>query len=643
MRRNSACLLILLLIATVAPGAGAQKPAVATKSAKPPAAKTTTRPPAKTTPAKPAAPAATPPTTLTPAQALADETADVPAAALQGTPEQLSRWATDHLIAGLWFDRAIAQLQAALKQDPNNSQYHLALGCAEADRAASLSYATSWRGAMDMMQSIYPMEEQMWEQGQKDPKNFEYGQPKPQPPPKYKVWTKDDYRELTLTQAQVSARVDGLAKAAKAEWAQALALCQTPDQKALAEYTQGWGLRLLDKAQTETSTPGLAGGMADMFGGQKDDDAIKALTAATQDSPDTALYWQSLGDALYQNPALANLMGMFTQTAAPPAPKTGEMTALDAYQQSLKIQSGNPMLWYRVALLVADKDPGQALADLKLAASGDPDNAYLAYQAAALEFKKSKFTGAFDLMAMMQQAAQQAAKSGAKQPNGGADTTSNDTFEVTVTPGAGASGSTDSDTISGTTGGAGSFTPNMPSPEQTAKKAADAYNDEASRDLAVQAVTLMEQGNDAPLYRTPVYTPAVPKLMAVAWGYGNQIDLDPTGGIDSMQLAEAACEYAQAAGSQGDTDDAATAARAVIAMGYKMMNGITTGNGITGLGTGAGAVGMGYSALEQVYKDAGDDDMVQQVQAEEKAFETQMQSSMTQEVQGWMQSFLGNY
>ena len=185
--------------------------------------------------AAPATPPASPPVPAAPAAA--DQ-------ALAGSPDQLYAWGTDHLVSGRWYERAIAQLKAAVAADPKNSRYHLALGCAEADRAASVGYAVSWRQALGAIQGIYPMQLKSWEAAQKDPKDPQYGSPKPQPPPKISLYTKDDYKALTLTDSQASARIGELSKDAAGELAQAVALAAAPQDKAQAEYTQGWALRL---------------------------------------------------------------------------------------------------------------------------------------------------------------------------------------------------------------------------------------------------------------------------------------------------------------------------------------------------------------------------------------------------------------
>ncbi|HEX5322614.1 MAG TPA: hypothetical protein VFW40_02430 [Capsulimonadaceae bacterium] len=647
MCRIFSCLFPLLVFATIAP-------AIAVDST-----------PAKA-PAKPAAQSSAPP-------AMPD-TAPVPAGALEGTPNQLYGWATDHLEAGLWYERAMTQLKAALAKDPQNMQYHLTLGCAEADRAASIGYALSWRDTLTALQGVYPMELDMWQKGQKDPKSFEYGAPKPQPPPKFSIWTKDDYKELKITDAQATARIAELNKAAKGEWSLALTLCKGPQEKALVEYVQGWGLRLTDRTQNSGGAMAMASEMSELFGSASDTDAVKSLEAATKDDPGTAAYWQSVGDALYRDPELSALMTIIPGASGPPE-KPSDISALEAYQHALKINSGNPMLWYRVAMLDKKANPTQALAELKQAASGEPDNAYMAYEAAGWELDQSKFADAFNLLDIIKRASANAEKgkndSGAAandaSPDAQNDTpadagspadtpdTSSTTQSTTVTNGitvitqsggAPAQENSGNDTNTSNSGGSDQSQADVSSPfdvEGWAKKGADAYQDEPSRELAMQAVALVEQGNDEPDYRAPVYLPAVPKILAVAWGYGNQVNIDPAGGIDSMQTAGALCEFAEAVAKSGDTDDGTRAARAVIAMGLKMMSGLQTGKGITGLGTGASVVLMGYSALEKIYREAGDQDMASQVKAEETAFETQMKTSMMQAMQNWMQSFFGSY
>jgi len=49
--------------------------------------------------------------------------------------------ATKLLVRGKNFEHAITLLQIAVKADPKNADYHLALGCAYTDRAASIGFA----------------------------------------------------------------------------------------------------------------------------------------------------------------------------------------------------------------------------------------------------------------------------------------------------------------------------------------------------------------------------------------------------------------------------------------------------------------------------------------------------------------------
>src|SRR5579884_3066305 len=214
------------------------------------------------------------------------------------TAQQCYHDANEHLVRGMWYERAAAQLKEAIRQEPRNPDYHLALGCAYADRAASIGYAASYAAMHNDEVAQYPKELDDWEKGQSDPTNYEYHTDRPLPPPAFVAYTKDDLKLYTLTSAQTSSQLQELAKQAEAEWTKAIALCPDRKARASAEYVQGWGLSLLSGYRNGAVDYESGAQSPALSGMPTQDDAAKAFEAAVKDDPGNAVYWQSLGDAL---------------------------------------------------------------------------------------------------------------------------------------------------------------------------------------------------------------------------------------------------------------------------------------------------------------------------------------------------------
>ena len=296
------------------------------------------------------------------------------------TPAQAFSHARYNLLSGTQYARAVRQLEFCTARAPKNSEYHLALGCAEADRAASVAYAAMWTQERDEERDKYPQAVKDWQAAQRDPKSDNYGSPRPTPPPDKSFPTKDDGKAFTLTPAQAAALVGHLSQSAQTEWKQALALSSTPAQRADAEWVQGCGLRLLRLAQPKN--------------GPTQADVVNALTAATHDAPQNAVYWQSLGDALRGTDILTQILTQAINDDKNNAPTVA------AYQKSLALQPKNTPLWFRVYHMQAKsgRDPQpDAEAAMRHAMDSDPGNAYPHYLLAALLLRRTHFSDPSDM------------------------------------------------------------------------------------------------------------------------------------------------------------------------------------------------------------------------------------------------------
>ena len=283
------------------------------------------------------------------------------------TPAQAFRHALFNLRAGGPYLRAIRQLQFCTARDPKNRAYHLALGCAYADRAASVGYASMWTATLADDRAQHPQALKDWQKEHPTGKVSERDAYfRPTLPPDRVFLTKDDAQPFTLPVPQAAALVGTLSQSAQAEWKRAVALSRTPTERADAEWVQGVGLRLLVlAAQGRKDAP-------------TDRDAVNALSAATHDAPQNAVCWQSLGDAL-----------------RPSDRDKSNAPARAAYHKSLDLQPLNAPLWFRLYLSQVKwgRDPQpEAEAALRHVVDSDPDNAYPHYLLAALLFRRTHFS-----------------------------------------------------------------------------------------------------------------------------------------------------------------------------------------------------------------------------------------------------------
>lgn len=150
--------------------------------------------------------------------------------------------ATRLLTAGKEFNEAITLLQSAVRAQPKNPDYHLALGCAYADQAAARLHGLKSTGK----------------------------------------------RATGATSEDIGEIVSLHTNAAK-EWKAAVGLSVYPPVRAHAEYVRGEGILLL----TAIFTPEADAGDPSM------EEAIGALRSAVKDAPENATYWETLGAALF--------------------------------------------------------------------------------------------------------------------------------------------------------------------------------------------------------------------------------------------------------------------------------------------------------------------------------------------------------
>lgn len=498
------------------------------------------------------------------------------------------RYATGHLKRGRWFELSVRRLAEAIRQEPENPAYHLALGCALASRAASLSHAAVFARGLDAYRERYSQRLAEWEAAQKDVESDEYGEPPPTPPPAVVFRTKDDDRRFTLTNAQARARIAALGEAARAAWEKAAVLAGTPAARAEVQYVRGWGLRLLARSvvpSEDTPPPPTAASR----------ETIKAMETAVALDPGNPIYWQALGDVLGGDGGWLQTLDFFGHfnsdgededeeedgegsgggeaATNPASPSRDAARIRRAYDRSLELNGRNAALWYHVFR----RSPQQrqeriapALHALRRAAQAEEGrNAYPWYELAAFDFRKTRY---------------------------------------------------------------GMVLGSPPSERDRALAEIAAAADPESPRIARQAIAYMERGNRALRYAVPRYRPAVPSLLAAAWDYAGRIEADANAELPGgayRELARAACGYALATAQENKGAEAARVCRTVIGAGHKM-RGRWPESGEDGDGdafVGVAVAGIGYQTLEQVYRWTGDRARADQAQAEYAFFQRNVKAA----------------
>lgn len=296
---------------------------------------------------------------------------------------------------GHGYERAIQQLQYLTARDGKNRAYHLALGCADADRAASLGYTAMWAKTLADDRAQYPAKLAEWEAAQRDPKSDDYGHPRPDPPPDRTFITKDDAHPFLISLPQAVTRINALSKSAQAEWKLALALSRTSAERAEAQYVRGWGIHLLRLVTQGSISNGVSSALPGLAGLPKDVESVKAFASAVKDAPDNAAYWESLGDALRADPVDQLRLDFL-------APQYAAMSAkspLAAYQKALALQPRNAALWFRVYQIYSHDRTGhtpQKEDALQHMIDSDPDNAYPHYLLAGIRFRETHYSDPHD-------------------------------------------------------------------------------------------------------------------------------------------------------------------------------------------------------------------------------------------------------
>jgi hypothetical protein len=197
----------------------------------------------------------------------------------------------------------VRKMESALSKEPAQTRYRLLLACALVGRVSSLTRATVFEETHARNQAKYARWKAEWEAAQQDRTNPAYGTlPPPLPPVRL---TADDNQPFLWNRRETTAHIETLSLRAVQEFETAVTgeshRLSTTEQQAEDLWIYGCGLLLLcrpanylaplDATKKEYST---------VFSVQKAAaKAVGVLRRASELVPDSARYWQALGDIHY--------------------------------------------------------------------------------------------------------------------------------------------------------------------------------------------------------------------------------------------------------------------------------------------------------------------------------------------------------
>jgi tetratricopeptide (TPR) repeat protein len=385
-------------------------------------------------------------------------------------------YATHHLTRGQWFERAAGQLRAAARSEPDNGRYRLALGCALASRAASLAYTATFVQAADAYRRSYPERLAAWEAAKKewdarltpspdDPDGkYDEGDPRDpgeRPEPPPPLLLRTKDDNQRFRLTPAQAKARVAALAAEAKAEWEKAEALAATPDDRAEAQHVRGWGLWLLARNEKNF--LTG-----LDGKDDGESATAANLRAKVPDEVRRLLQAATEAAPENARYWQALG---DALLPDRAK-----AEKAYRRALELDPLNPALWQRLYLWKGEKhtppaegeetptvtfDPKAAIDDLKRAAQADPLNAFPLYLLAGVKLRE-----------------------------------------------------TDYGLVIGS--------PNLRG--DAAVDAVAAKVTDAQRGAFREALEFIERGNRAPRYEPLRYRPAVPALLAAAWGYQSWLD-----------------------------------------------------------------------------------------------------------------------
>jgi len=350
-----------------------------------------------------------------------------PSVAQNATPSHSSefeKWDTTRLFKegealltwGRSYERAIILLRIAARRDPANLDYQLALGCVCASRFASIALASRQFERFEFEQKQYERRKAEWEKAQNDPAHPAFGTPEPEPP--VPPSTPDDGRRYEMKKEEARQRLKELGRESiKAfEAAHRIAEAAPAERRSKAEYIRGWGLFLLRRFGMDVVKDRPFQSVQNQMRAATNDtakslyispeDVIACFRQCTEDDPDKANYWQSLGLSFIPKYVSAAEHGSYAEFAegAPIHKKEDVAAAIQAFQRALSQKPDDFQLLYQIALIVAPTNPVEAVDYLEKATGRVKTNAVLWYLTAEQRFRQAEKSKEGDVRALQEKA-----------------------------------------------------------------------------------------------------------------------------------------------------------------------------------------------------------------------------------------------
>ena len=318
--------------------------------------------------------------------------AQMPAAPQAGSPipqtaADFYTEGTNLLTRGKYFAQAVADLEQAVKSEPTNSDYILALGAAYTSRAAVLARAILAAKKYEADTVRYKAGKTKWIAAQKNPRSPAYGYPKPEPiaPPR----TTDDNRLFKMEISDAEAQVKTLSLQAWQTLDTGVALRENDEVSRRAEALNllGWCRILLyldaQYAVKESWPPSQTGANGiqknvSLADAKKNKYALLfgPLEEAAAFEPSNPVYLRSLGDAyafMGGNPHSMNPLwrtkgaDILTQVLEK-TPRDGLLALRINQLRGMHLISSGP-----------NRGPVSLVTIVKNAVDSDPSNAFLWY------------------------------------------------------------------------------------------------------------------------------------------------------------------------------------------------------------------------------------------------------------------------
>jgi hypothetical protein len=252
--------------------------------------------------------------------------------------------ATQLLISGKYAVYAIALPERAIKLDPENPDYHVALGCAYTDRAAVIYRAFAFRYLIASERSGYTLKLLQWElQWMLGTKTS-----KPVQPPARSIRLKDDGTEFRTGDYKTIYLLFALGRLANKQFDIAQHVARTNGAIADAHYYHAWSILIFSRMRltgnnhdlpedAETNKFRVLNNMPSSGAALTE---IRRSLCPVQTSSD---YWRSAGDIADESQWDSNSDNGDAMTAS-------KSVCTPYYQTALKLQPNDEALWVNVSV-----------------------------------------------------------------------------------------------------------------------------------------------------------------------------------------------------------------------------------------------------------------------------------------------------